>query len=310
MAVTALQVKELREMTGAGMMDAKNALVEAEGNIEKATELLRQKGIATAQKKSGRVAAEGKIASAIAQDGLSGALVEVNCETDFVAKGDAFTDVANSVAAQVLSAKPECLEGLMKSQSANNGQVMSDYITDRIAAIKENINVRRFALYTCQKYGAVHSYIHTGAKVGVLIELSTGKQETASQDAFKQLIKDMAMQIASAAPEFRMREDISASVIEEESRVEMGKEDLANKPEDIRRKIVEGRVTKMLGQRCLLEQPFIKDPSQLVSEIIETCSKALADTISVVRFTRYALGEGIEKKETNFAAEVAAAAQQ
>jgi elongation factor Ts len=307
MAITASQVKELREMTGAGMMDAKNALVEANGDIEKATELLRQKGIATAQKKSGRVAAEGQVASFVTADKQSGVLVEVNCETDFVAKGDAFMQVVSSISEHIVAVAPSSVEQLMQSDLA--GQPVSGYVTERISAIKENINVRRFAFYQCKQPGMVHSYIHTGGKVGVLLELVTGKPETVTHETFQHLVRDLAMQIASSAPDFRVREDIAPSVIEEETRVEMGKEDLANKPEEIKRKIVEGRVSKLLGQRCLAEQPFIKDPAKMVSEMIESCARALSDTIEVSRFTRYMLGEGIEKEVTNFAAEVAAVAK-
>jgi len=311
MEITASQVKELREKTGAGMMDAKKALVEAEGDMEKAGEILRQKGIATAEKKSGRTAAEGQVASLISADRKTGVLVEVNCETDFVAKGDAFQTMVSEVAQQIMDQSAQDVSSLLIQQSAAMpGRTVQEYVTEKIAAIKENLNIRRFVRYQCQNDGAVHSYIHTGGKVGVLVELKTGKPGTADNDNFKQLIKDIAMQIASAAPDFVSRADIDPAVIEEETRVEMGKEDLANKPEEIRRKIVDGRVTKLLGQRCLIEQPFVKDPSQSVDDIIKARATELGDTaVEVVRFTRYALGEGIEKKETNFAEEVAAAAR-
>lgn len=190
------------------------------------------------------------------------------------------------------------------------GRTMQDYVTENIATIKENLNIRRFVRYEVQGNGAVHSYIHTGGRVGVLVELQCGKPETVDNPVFQQLIKDLAMQIASASPDFVSRKDIDPAVIEEETRVEMGKEDLANKPEDIRRKIVEGRVSKILGQRCLIEQPFVKDPSQSVDDVIKARAAEMGDTaVEVRRFTRYALGEGIEKKETNFAEEVAAAAR-
>lgn len=311
MEITASQVKELREKTGAGMMDAKKALVEAAGDMEKAGEILRQKGIATAEKKSGRTAAEGLITSQIAQDRKVGVLVEVNCETDFVAKGEAFQTMVTEVAQQILEQGASDVSTLLRQPSqAFSGGTVQDYVTDKIAAIRENLNIRRFVRYECQAEGAVHSYIHTGGKVGVLVELKTSKSETANQETFKQLLKDIAMQIASAAPDFVSRADIDSSVIEEETRVEMGKEDLANKPEEIRKKIVEGRVSKLMSQRCLIEQPFVKDPSQSVDDIIKFKATELGDTaLEVVRFTRYALGEGIEKKETNFAEEVAAAAR-
>jgi elongation factor Ts len=311
MEITASLVKELREKTGAGMTDAKKALVEAGGDMEKAGEILRQKGIATAEKKSGRTAAEGQVASLISADRKTGVLVEVNCETDFVAKGDAFQAMVAEVAQQIMDQAAKDVPSLLAQQSiAMPGSTVQEYVTEKIAAIKENLNVRRFVRYQCQSNGAVHSYIHTGGKVGVLVELKTGKPDTANTDVFKQLMKDIAMQIASAAPDFVSRADIDQAVIEEETRVEMGKEDLANKPEEIRRKIVDGRVSKILGQRCLIEQPFVKDPSQSVDDVIKARATEIGDTaVEVVRFTRYALGEGIEKKETNFAEEVAAAAR-
>lgn len=311
MEITASLVKELREKTGAGMMDAKKALVEAEGDMEKASEILRQKGIATAEKKSGRTAAEGQVAALISSDRKTGVLVEVNCETDFVGKGDAFIAMVNEVGQQILDKAPADVAGLLTQPSvAMQGHTVQEYVTDKIAAIKENLSIRRFVRYECAGNGAVHSYIHTGGKVGVLVELKAGKAETASSETFKQLIKDISMQIASAAPEFVDRNGIDPAVIAEETRVEMGKEDLANKPEDIRRKIVEGRVSKLMGQRCLIEQPFVKDPSQSVDDVIKARASEMGDTaVEVVRFTRYALGEGIEKKEANFAEEVAAAAR-
>lgn len=311
MEITASMVKDLREKTGAGMMDAKKALVESEGDMDKAAELLRQKGIATAEKKSGRTAAEGQVASLIAADRKAGVLVEVNCETDFVAKGEAFLKMVNDVAQQILDKKASDVDALLKQDAiAMPGRNMQDFVTENIATIKENLSIRRFVRYECAGNGAVHSYIHTGGRVGVLLELKSGKQESVDSPIFQQLIKDIAMQIASAAPEFVSRDDIDNAVIEEETRVEMGKEDLANKPEDIRRKIVEGRVSKLMGQRCLIEQPFVKDPSQSVDDVINARATEIGDNeIQVVRFTRYALGEGIEKKESNFAEEVAAAAR-
>jgi elongation factor Ts len=311
MEITASLVKELREKTGAGMMDAKKALVEAQGDMDKANEILRQKGIATADKKSGRIAAEGQVASLISADRKTGVLVEVNCETDFVGKGDAFQVMVNEMAQQILDKAATDVPDLLAQPSvALSGHTVQEYVTDKIAAIKENLNIRRFVRFQCEGNGAVHSYIHTGGKVGVLVELKASKAETANHDNFKQLVKDIAMQIASAAPEFVNRDSIDPAVIAEETRVEMGKEDLANKPEEIRRKIVDGRVSKLMGQRCLIEQPFVKDPSQSVDDIIKARATEMGDTeVEVVRFTRYALGEGIEKKEVNFAEEVAAAAR-
>ncbi|MEM0950692.1 MAG: translation elongation factor Ts [Cyanobacteria bacterium P01_H01_bin.74] len=308
MSVTASQVKELRESTGAGMMDAKKALVEADGDMEKAAELLRQKGIATAEKKSGRVAAEGQVVAAISDDKKMGVLVEINCETDFVAKGDAFLALSHQVADEILSSTPESVDVFLMQPSMHlSGKTVKDFITDKIASIKENITIRRFSVFQCDTPGGVHAYIHTGGRVGVLIQIAAENEISANSDLFLKLLKDLAMQVASASPDFISRDDISSDVIEEETRVEMGKDDLANKPEDIRRKIVDGRVSKILGQRCLMEQPFIKDPAKSVLDILKEASKILETPLTVKAFSRYALGEGIEKEESNFAAEVAAA---
>lgn len=304
---TAAQVKELRERTGAGMLDAKNALVDCDGDMEKAMEQLRQKGLATAAKKSGRQAAEGLVVAALSSNGQEGALVEVNCETDFVAKGDAFGELANGLAQQALNDKPADLDAFLNAPAAANpAQSVSEYVTEKIGQIKENLAARRFVTYTVQGTGLVHSYIHTGGKIGVLIELAAGNADNTAKDEFKQLAKDLSMQIASFGAEYVQMTDISQDVIDEETRIEMGKEDLQNKPEEIRGKIVDGRVKKVLAERVLLEQTYVKDSSLTVQAHLENVSKALGDTISVTRFTRFVLGEGIEKKEVNFAEEVMA----
>lgn len=308
MQITAAQVKELRDKTGAGMMDAKKALMEAEGDMEKASEVLRQKGIASAEKKSGRTAAEGQVYALVADNRKEGVVLELNCETDFVAKGDVFQDLLQLVAKQILEQKPADMDALLAQEI--KGQTVMALVTDKIAATGENISIRRFEHYQVASEGALHSYIHTGGRVAVLVEVKAGQTKTADSEGFKVLIKDLALQIASAAPDFVTRDEISPLVIETETRVEMGKEDLANKPEDIRRKIVDGRVSKLLGQRCLVEQPFVKDPSLTIGELVQAKAKEFGDSeLAVIRFTRYALGEGIEKKVSNFAEEVAAAAR-
>lgn len=307
MTVTAAQVKELREKTGAGMMDAKNVLVEAGGDMEKAVELLRQKGMATAEKKSGRVAADGLVSAQISADGKTGALAEINCETDFVARGDDFQALVGDITGQILASAPADVAALLAQPSSKQpGSSVENYITDKVGQLKENITVRRFTRYELKGAGKVHSYIHTGGKIGVLVEFSAGNEATAQNADFLQLVKDVAMQIASAAPEFVSRDDISPEVIDAETRVEMGKEDLASKPEDIRKKIVAGRVDKLLAQRVLLEQPFVKDPAQTIGELLKTSASKLGDTLAVTRFTRFVLGEGIEKRQENFAEEVMA----
>lgn len=304
---TAAQVKELRNLTGAGMLDTKNALVDSDGDMDKAMELLRQKGLANAAKKSGRQAAEGMVVSAVSDCGQTGALVEVNCETDFVAKGEAFTELAQGLANQALANQPADLEAfLVQPAMAAPSLSVKDYLTEKIGTIKENIALRRFNVYTVSGTGRIHSYIHTGGKIGVLLELGCGKADGVNNDIFIQMAKDIAMQVASFGAEFVQMADISQDVIDEETRIEMGKEDLQSKPEEIRAKMVTGRVKKVLAERVLLEQPFVKDSSMTVQGYIDSVGKTLGDTLMVKRFQRFTLGEGIEKKEVDFAAEVMA----
>ena len=284
MEIKASMVKELRDKTGAGMMDAKKALVETNGDMDKAVELLRQKGMASADKKMSRIAAEGTIASAI--EGKVAAMVEVNCETDFVAKNEDFKEFASMMAKAVVVLNPSSVEELLTMTCPVCNKVIEDVIKEKIAKIGEKITIRRFERYNVA--GSVNTYIHNG-KIGVMLEV-TG-------DVPADLTKDVCLHIASNAPEFVSRDQIPAAVVEEEKRIEMGKEDLANKPEQIREKIVEGRVNKLMAQRCLLEQPFVKNPDVTVAQLIE-------GKCEIVKFDRYVLGEGLEKRQDNFAEEV------
>lgn len=281
MNITAQMVKELRDKTGAGMMDAKKALVEANGDMEKATEVLRQKGMASADKKMGRIAAEGLVASAILDD--CGAMVEVNCETDFVAKNEEFKELTSNLAESIAKSNPKDVDSFLASTCPDCGKVISEVIKEKIASIGEKITLRRFVRYE----GNTASYIHNG-KIGVLIE-------TDKKDA--ELMNDICLHIASSAPEFISRSEIPQSVIDHETEIEMGKEDLQKKPEQIRAKIVEGRVNKLMSHRVLLEQPFVKNPDVTVGQLIE-------GKMTIKAFTRYMLGEGIEKRQDNFADEV------
>ena len=285
MEIKASMVKELRDLTGAGMMDAKKALVEAEGDMTKAQEILRQKGIASADKKMGRIAAEGLVGSVV--EGKKGAMVEVNCETDFVAKNENFKELVNNIAKVILEKDPADVEALLQESIDNT--TVEEYIKEAIAKIGEKITIRRFVRYDNGNCAA--TYIHNG-KIGVLLEV-----KCLDEACDGSLAKDICLHIASCAPEFVSREEIPASVIEEEKRIEMGKEDLAKKPEEIRAKIVEGRVNKLMAQRCLLEQGFVKNPDQTIADLI-------AGKAEIVKFDRYELGEGLEKREDNFADEV------
>ena len=281
MNITATMVKELREKTGAGMMDAKKALVEVDGDMEKAMELLRQKGMASADKKMGRIAAEGRVGSFVSDS--VGAMIEVNCETDFVAKNEDFIELTNNLAELVATANPADVDALLATVCPKCGKTVEEALKEKIASIGEKITVRRFVRYE----GAVATYIH-GGKIGVL--LSTDKADEATA-------KDVCLHIASSAPEFVSRADIPATVIEEETRIEMGKEDIANKPEQIRAKIVEGRVNKLMAQKCLVEQAFVKNPDQTIEQYI-------SGKFAINRFDRFVLGEGLEKRNENFADEV------
>ena len=281
MNITATMVKELRDKTGAGMMDAKKALVEVDGDMEKAMEVLRQKGIASADKKMGRIAAEGRIGSFVSDS--VGAMIEINCETDFVAKNEEFIELTNGLAQMVAETNPANVEALLASTCPKCGKTIEEVLKEKIASIGEKITVRRFVRYE----GNAATYVHNG-KIGVLLE--TDKADAA-------LAKDICLHIASSAPEFVSRKDIPASVIEEETRIEMGKEDLANKPEQIRAKIVEGRVNKFMAHRCLVEQPFVKNPEQTIEQLI-------SGKFAIIRFDRFVLGEGLEKRNDNFAEEV------
>ena len=281
MTITAAMVKELREKTGAGFMDSKKALEQCDGDMEKAMEFLRQKGIASADKKQNRIAAEGVVATYI-ENGV-GAIVEVNCETDFVAKNEDFKSFVNGLAKHIATTKPADMDALNASVCACCNMKIEDAVKEKIATIGEKISIRRFEVLE----GELATYVHN-SKIGVLIS-ATAQDET--------LLKDVALHIASSAPEFVSRAQIPTSVIEEETRIEMGKEDLANKPENIRAKIVEGRVNKLMAQKCLLEQPFVKNPDQTVEAL-------LAGKLEIKSFVRWTLGEGLEKRQDNFAEEV------
>ena len=281
MTITAAMVKELREKTGAGFMDSKKALEQCEGDMEKAMEFLRQKGIASADKKQNRIAAEGVVATYI-ENGV-GAIVEVNCETDFVAKNEDFKSFVNGLAKHIVSVKPADIDALNASVCAECGMKIEDAVKEKTATIGEKISIRRFEILE----GELATYVHN-SKIGVLISA------TAQDEA---LLKDVALHIASSAPEFVSRNQIPQEVIDEETRIEMGKEDLANKPENIRAKIVEGRVNKLMSQKCLLEQPFVKNPDQTIETLLN-------GKLEIKSFVRWTLGEGLEKRQDNFAEEV------
>ena len=286
--VTASQVKDLREKTGAGMMDCKKVLTETDGDMEKAIELLRERGIAKAAKKSSRVAAEGIVEAYVTEDGKVGSLVEVNAETDFVAKNDEFKSFVEDVTKQVALTNPSDVEALLASKSmAEPDKTVKEVLTGKIATIGENMTIRRFVRF--ESTGLVEKYIHGEGKIGVLVELENGDTE---------LAKDICMQIAAAKPEFLDRESVPAERVEKEMKILKAQAMNEGKPAEIAEKMVQGRLGKFYGEFCLVEQDFVKNPDMKIKQLLE--SKGA----KIIRFARFEKGEGIEKKEENFAEEV------
>ena len=287
--VTASQVKDLREKTGAGMMDCKKVLTETDGDMERAIELLRERGIAKAAKKSDRIAAEGLVDAYVSEDGKIGAVVEVNAETDFVAKNDEFKNFVKDVAKQIAQTNPANVEELLNAKSiVETDKTVNEVLTNKIATIGENMSIRRFARYESESL--VSKYIHGEGKIGVLVELENGNEE---------LAKDICMQIAAAKPEFLDRESVPAERVEKEMEILKAQAMNEGKPAENAEKMVQGRIGKFYGEICLIEQEFVKNPDIKIKQLLE--SKGA----KVVRFARFEKGEGIEKKEENFAEEVA-----
>ncbi len=286
--ITAAIVKELRERTGAGMMDCKKALVATEGDMEKAIDFLREKGLSQAAKKAGRVAAEGAVVAHVTEDGKVGAIVEVNCETDFVGQNENFQALAKSIAALIVETNPADVETLLASEL--DGKAVKDVVTEAIAKIGENISVRRFVRFESAE-GKVYSYIHTGGKIGVLVDMKGGDLE---------LGKDIAMQVAAANPQYLDRTEVPASELEHEKDILTEQARNEGKPEKIIEKMVLGRINKYYKDVCLVDQEFIKDGDLTISKLLKS------KNAEVARFARFQLGEGIEKKQENFAEEVAA----
>ncbi len=286
--VTASQVKDLREKTGAGMMDCKKVLTETDGDMEKAIELLRERGIAKAAKKSDRVAAEGLVTAYVSEDGKVGAVAEINAETDFVAKNEEFRTFANDIAKQVAVKAPKDVEELLSQTFINDeSKTVSEVLTGKIATIGENMSIRRFERF--EGAGLVEQYIHGDGKIGVLVELEGGDTE---------LAKDVCMQIAAARPEFLDRESVPAERLEKEMEILKAQAMNEGKPEAIAEKIVLGRVGKFYSEICLVEQEFVKNPDMKVKDLVAS------KNAKIVRYARFEKGEGIEKKEENFAEEV------
>ena len=287
--ITAQMVKDLREKTGAGMMDCKKMLTEANGDMEKAIELLREKGIAKAAKKSDRIAAEGLVLAYVTEDQKVGAVVEVNSETDFFAQNEEFRTFVQSVAKQVALKNPSDVEELLEQESMDvAGKKVSEVLIDKTAKIGEKLSIRRFVRFENPE-GKVEKYIHGDGKIAVLVKMNNCDEQTA---------KDVCMQIAAAKPEFLNREQVPAERLEKEMEILKAQAVNEGKPEAIAEKIVQGRIGKFYSEICLVDQSFVKDPEMKVSDVLKSKGAEIFD------FARLEKGEGIEKKEENFAEEV------
>jgi elongation factor Ts len=289
MAITAAQVKELRERTGAGMMECKKALVETDGDIDAAIEHMRKSGLAKADKKAGRTAAEGIVAVQVSDDGKTAAIVEVNCETDFVAKGDEFIDMANAIAKRVLEERPADMDALNALSLGDS--TIGDTLKEKIAKIGENMSVRRFQIFETNGHLGVYKH---GDRIGVLVDMEGGSEE---------LAKDISMHIAASKPTAVSSDEVPAEVVEKEKEIFTAQAQESGKPADIIEKMIDGRIRKFLQEITLLGQPFVKDPDQTVEKLLKGAGA------KVVKFSRIEVGEGIEKKQDNFVEEVMAQAR-
>ena len=308
--VTSQMVKELREMTQAGMMDCKKALIEAQGDMEKAIEWLREKGLAAAAKKAGRIAAEGMVAGYVAEGAKVGVIVEVNCETDFVANTDNFKDFCKKISTHIAAAAPKTVEELLTQPfTGDTSKTITDLISDATVAIGEKISIRRFARYEA-KAGVVETYIHMGGKIGVLLEVDNDKPETYTNEVFKTYYHDLTLQIAAARPSYVLKHEVPTDKLDKEKEILRAQALNEGKPEKIVDKMVEGRIEKYYKEVCLMEQPFVKDPEKSITQYTQEVAKAIGATIVPVKFERFERGEGIEKRHDNLAEEIAQMAKQ
>lgn len=301
-AVTAGMVKELREMTGAGMMDCKKALAETDGDMEKAVEFLREKGLAAASKKAGRVAAEGVVTTVVTEDGKSAAIVEVNSETDFVAKNAQFQTYVADVANQVLTSQATDMDAFLEETWAQDSSLtVAQALSSQIAVIGEKMNIRRYEKIVTD--GVVVDYIHGGGRIGVLIEA----EAEVVNDAVKEALKNIAMQIAALTPKYVKRDEIPQEFIDHETEIlkAQAKNENPDKPDNILEKMIVGRLNKELKEFCLVDQAYVKDGDLTVGKYLEQVSKEVGGKVDVKKFVRFETGEGLEKKEENFAEEVA-----
>ncbi len=297
-AITAQVVKELREKTGCGMMDCKKALSASDGDMEKAIEFLREKGLATAAKKAGRIASEGVVTVVI--DGKAGAVLEVNAETDFVAKNAEFTDFVDNVAKVIVKENPADVDALLALDYAD-GKTVDAALKEKIATIGENMNIRRFVRYE----GNLIGYVHGGGRIGVLVKFNVGDEAVCEKPEFVEYAKNVAMQIAAINPLYLTPADVPEEVLAKEKEILTAQAINEGKPAAIAEKMVAGRIKKYYKEFCLVDQEYVKNPDQDVKAYTAEVAKALGTTIEIAAFTRLEKGEGLEKKEENFADEVA-----
>ena len=303
-AITAAMVKELREMTGAGMMDCKKALTATEGDMDKAVEFLREKGLATAQKKASRIAAEGLCKTLVTEDGKKAVVVEVNAETDFVAKNEKFQGYVADVAAQALNTTAADIDAfLAEAWALDTTKTVKEALAAQIAVIGENMNIRRFAQVEEQN-GFIASYTHMGGKIGVLVDVETD----VVNDAVKEMARNVAMQIAALKPQYTSDSEVSAEYIEHEKEILLAQAQKENpeKPANIIEKMIIGRLNKEMKEICLLDQVYVQDSDLSVAKYVEKVAKENNANVTVKKFVRFETGEGLEKKNEDFAAEVAA----
>lgn len=293
MQITAEQVAKLRERTGAGMMDCKKALTENAGDFDKAIEYLRKKGIASASKKAGRTAKDGTVFSLIDTDHKAAVIVEVNCETDFVAKTENFQKFVTGIARHIAKANPENATALL-SQKMDSGSTVEEFVKEAIAALGENIMVRRFARYPIAAGKEVKSYIHMGGKVGVLAEVNLANGSKATQEPFAGYIRDLCMHVAAASPLYLKPEEVPADVVAKEKEIALAQLQGQNKPADVLEKIASGKINKYYEETCLIRQKFVKDDKKTIEALTNEIGKAIGETISIARFTRFVLGDGVE----------------
>ena len=304
--ITAALVKDLREITGAGLMACKKALTETAGDMDKAVEYLREQGLAGAEKKAGRIAAEGVSFTKISDDGKTGVVVEVNAETDFVAKNEKFQNFVKEVAAQALKTSATDIDSFLQEKwDLDPSKTVSEQLSATISVIGENMNIRRFTKIT-EENGFVQDYIHSGGRIGVLLQVKS----TVVNDAIKDMAKNLAMQIAALNPKYITRAEVDQEYLKNEKEILLAaaKNEKPNAPEKVLLGMVEGRLNKELQEVCLVDQVYVRaeDGKQKVGQYLESVAKAQNAEISLVRFVRYETGEGLEKKNEDFAAEVAA----